>query len=412
MAKQQASFYEIFNQSKEDSTVDIMIYGAIPHLDMDSWEIKNDAEKFVSDFKKLEKDYDRINIHINSPGGSLYHTFPIFNVIANSKKEIHTYNDGLAASAAGVLLLAGKKIHSAKNAFLMIHRASGMAKGNATVLRNQADTLEKYEGVIAEHFADMSGKSKEDIINSYFNGKDHFLTAEEALEEGFIHEIEEYESEDAPPSNIKNMAFGEVMNLYRPEDRSESFIQKITNHIRNTFNLKDKSAAQTPGAPEHSETPTITNTDMNFDNSIQLLDKESLTAEDIAAIKAELSAYREAGEKFTAQEVQNRIDAATAPLSEEITNLSTEKANVEQLANSLKDEKAQLEASKTNLETENNSLKLTVEAYRKSGVKPDLAGNDKPDPIEGEEGPENFTSQADLEVKKMREAAGITPAQA
>jgi ATP-dependent Clp protease, protease subunit len=412
MARQQASFYEIFNQSKEDSTVDIMIYGAIPHLDMDSWEIKNDAEKFVRDFKKLEKDYDRINIHINSPGGSLYHTFPIFNVIANSKKEIHTYNDGLAASAAGVLLLAGKKIHSAKNAFLMIHRASGMAMGNATVLRNQADTLEKYEGVIAEHFADMSGKSKEDIINTYFNGKDHFLTAEEALEEGFIHEIEEYESEDAPPSDIKNMAFGEVMNLYRPEDRSESFIQKITNHIRNTFNLKAKTDARTPEATDPDETPTITNTDMNFDNSIILLEKETLTAEDIAAIKAELTAYREAGEKFTAEEIQNRIDAATAPLSEEITNLSTEKSNVEQLANSLKDEKAQLEASKTTLETENSSLKLTVEAYRKSGVKPDLAGNDRPDPIEGENGPENFTSQVDLEVKKMREAAGLAPAQA
>jgi ATP-dependent Clp protease, protease subunit len=412
MARQQASFYEIFNQSKEDSTVDIMIYGAIPHLDMDSWEIKNDAEKFVRDFKKLEKDYDRINIHINSPGGSLYHTFPIFNVIANSKKEIHTYNDGLAASAAGVLLLAGKKIHSAKNAFLMIHRASGMAMGNATVLRNQADTLEKYEGVIAEHFADMSGKSKEDIINTYFNGKDHFLTAEEAMEEGFIHEIEEYESEDAPPSNIKNMAFSEVMNLYRPEDRSESFIQKITNHIRNTFNLKAKTDALTPEATDPDETPTITNTDMNFDNSIILLEKETLTAEDIAAIKAELTAYREAGEKFTAEEIQNRIDAATAPLSEEITNLSSEKANVEQLANSLKDEKAQLEASKTSLETENSSLKLTVEAYRKSGVKPDLAGNDKPDPIEGENGPENFTSQVDLEVKKMREAAGLAPAQA
>lgn len=412
MAKQQASFFEIFNQSKEDSTVDIMIYGTIPNFDWDTYELKNDAEKFVREFKKLEKDYDRINIHINSPGGSLYHTFPIFNVIANSKKEIHTYNDGLAASAAGVLLLAGKTIHSAKNAFLMIHRASGMAFGNASLLRQQAETLEKYEGVVADHFASVSGKSKEDIINTYFNGKDHFLTAEEAMEEGFIHEIEEYESEDAPPSDIKNMAFNEVMNLYRPKGAEESFLQKITNHIRNTFNLKDKSDAHTPGAPAPVPTPTITNTDMNFDNSIQLLDKESLTAEDIAAIKAELTAYREAGEKFTAEEVQNRIDAATAPLSEEITNLSTEKANVEQLANSLKVEKAQLEASKTALDTENKSLKLTVEAYRKSGVKPDLSADDKPDPITGEEGPENFTSEADLEVKRMREQAGITSSQA
>jgi ATP-dependent Clp protease protease subunit len=407
MAKQQATFFEIFNQSKEDSSVDVMIYGTIPNFDWDTFELKNDAEKFVKEFKKLEKDYDRINIHINSPGGSLYHTFPIFNVIANSKKEIHTYNDGLAASAAGVLLLAGKKIHSAKNAFLMIHRASGLSMGNATVLREQADTLEKYEGVVAEHFASVSGKSKEDILNNYFNGRDHFLTAEEAMEEGFIHEIEEYESEDAPPSDIKNMAFGEVMNLYRPQEQSQSFLQKITNHIRNTFQLKEKTDAPDAVAPDPIDSPTITYTDMNFDNSIQLLEKEALTAEDMTAIKAELTAYREAGEKFTADEIQNQIDAATATLSDEITNLSTEKSNVEQLANSLKDEKAKLEASKGTLETENSSLKLTVEAYRKSGVKPDLGGNDTPDPIPGADGPENFTSETDQDVKRMKEAAGI-----
>lgn len=403
MARQQALFFEIYNQSKENSSVDIMIYGAIPNIDWETYELKNDAEKFVKEFKKLEQDYDRINIHINSPGGSLYHAFPIFNVIANSKKEVHTYNDGLAASAAGVLLLAGKKIHSAKNAFLMIHRASAYAAGHATSLRNVADTLEKYESVVAEHFAAVSGKSKEEIISNYMNGRDHFLTAEEALQEGFIHEIEDYESEDAPPSNIKNMAFGEVMNLYSsPVQSSESFIQKITNHIRKTFNLSPAEAED----PANPASPTIHNTDMNFDNSIQLLDKESLSAEDIASIKAEITAYRQAGEKFTPEEVQNKIDAAIAPLSQEITNLSTEKANVEQLANSLQTEKAQLESAKSTLETENNSLKITLEAYRKSGVNPTNTGSQDPDPIPGEPEPENFMSETDLEVKKMKEKMG------
>ncbi|PRY90591.1 head maturation protease, ClpP-related [Mongoliibacter ruber] len=407
MSKQTTGFYEIFNKAEDKSSVDIMLYGAIPDFDLDTYKMKNQADKFVSEFKKLEKDFDRINIYINSPGGYLYHAFPIFNVIANSKKDVHTYNDGLAASAGGYILLAGKTIHTAKNAFLMIHRASGIAFGNADKMRDTADMMEKYEGVIIDRLASISGQSKEDIQDKYFDGKDHFLTAEEAKEAGFVNEIEDYESEDAPPSNITNMAFGEVMNLYKKEQHSEeSLITRITNHLRKTFTLTPaKQEGQDPPAP--TPTPNPTNTDMNFENSLSLLSKETVTAEDLAAIKAELQAYHDAGEKFTDEEVQNRITEATATLSEEITNLSTEKANAETLVSSLTEEKETLSTEKGKLDTEVKNLKVTVEAYRKSGVKPVNAKSDDPDKIDGEEGAVNFTSETDVEIKRQRAEMGI-----
>ena len=393
MATPKTSFYEIFNQSKENSSVDIMIYGTIPHMDWTSMDLKNDAELFVKEFKKLEKNYDRINIHINSPGGSLYHAFPIFNVIANSKKDIHTYNDGLAASAAGVILMAGKKIHSAKNAFLMIHRASSMAYGNAEILMDQANTLVKYEKVVAEHFAGTSNLTAEEITAKYFNGKDHFLTAEEALEEGFIHSIEDYESEDAPPSDIKNMAFSDVFNLYQPIEKEISFFEKITNHLRETFKI--------PQSPDPQPKP---NTDMNFENSLIILSKETLTAEDISAVKNEISTYAQAAEKFTAEEVENKINLATASLAGEITALSTEKSMVENLVTSLKSEKEAIETIKNELETENNNLKVTIEAYRKSGVQPLNQGTQNPDKIPGENPKMDFTSEADIELQKYKKS--------
>jgi ATP-dependent Clp endopeptidase proteolytic subunit ClpP len=403
MAKQNTSFYEIFNLSPETKTVDVMIYGAIPDLDYDTWEIKNTADRFVKDFKKLEKDFDIINIHINSPGGSLYHAFPIFNAIVNSKKEVHTYNDGLAASAGGVLLLAGKKIHSASNAFLMIHRASSFAVGNANQLRDVADTLEKYEGVIAEHFAKISGKTKDEIIETYFNGRDHFLTAEEALEAGFIHEILDYESEDAPPANISNMAFGEVMNLYRPEEKKISLIEKITNHIRNSFAGQHQPSPADPEPVIHQPT----NNEMNFENAISILNKGEVTAEDLASIKASLTAYQEAGEKFTAEEVENKVNEITSPLTAEIDNLNTQINTINETLNSLTAEKANLVTEKEALATENSSLKVTVEAYRKSGVQPDLLGGDNPEPIPGQAEPENFLSETDIEIRKQRAALGL-----
>jgi ATP-dependent Clp protease, protease subunit len=402
MSKQHHSFYEILNKSTEAGSVDILIYGAIPEMDWDTYTMKNTAEKFVKDFKALEKEYDRINIHINSPGGSLYHAFPIYNAIASSSKEIHTYNDGLAASAGGVLLIAGKTIHTAKNSFLMIHRAAGALMGNAEQLRDYADILEKYEKLIAGRFADKSGMTEEAFTSKFFNGKDHFLTADEAKEYGFVDIIEDYESENAPPSNITNMAFGEVLNLYKPKDEPGLF-DRIVNHVRKTLNISTPAETTPPANP----TPPTLLTDMNFENSIQLLEKETLNTEDIAAIKAEIAAYRSAGEKFTPEEVQAKIDEAVQIVQNEVTLLASAKADADTVVANLTSEKVALAAEKSSLATENSSLKVTIEAYRKSGVKIDNQGSETPDPILGEEGPENFMSETDMEVKKLREQAGL-----
>lgn len=422
MPKTPTSFYEILNQSTTTKTVDILIYGSIPSFDYDTYKMKNSAEQFVRDFQQLEKDYDRINIHINSPGGSVYHAFPIFNILKASKKDIHTYNDGIAASAASILLLAGKKIHSAKNGMVMIHNALNIIWGNAEELREAADVLDKYDGVLASHYAEVSGKTKEDILAKYFDYKDHWLTAEEALEEGLIHEIEDYESEDAPPSNIANMAFDQVMNLYREKSTGkESFVTQMANRVRQLFapaNPTPPTAAVTPivtGATDgNSDSPTPspipTNTDtMDFKNSLDILAKGQVSPEDLAAIKAEIEAFTGANEKFTAAEVQNKVDAATAPLTEQITNLTTEKENLANQVTTLSNEKTALETEKTNLTTEVSNLKTDIAAYRASGVKPTAAKGADPEKIEdsSEHSEDYLYSEADAELAQIKAEMGI-----
>jgi len=413
MSRPNKLFYEITNKSSATKSVDILIYGSIPAFEEDSWRMKNTAEKFVKEFKALEKDYDRINIHINSPGGSVYHGFPIFNAIASSKKDIHTYNDGIAASMGGILLLAGKTVHTAKNALLMIHNAQSWPYGNAQDLRDEADVLEKYDGIIAQHFADKSGKSVEDIKNNYLNYKDHFLTADEAKGEGFVDIVEDYESEDAPPSDITNMAFGEVFNLYKEKDRAHNeagLIDRIKASLKKTFNLKestDPSNAEKernvprmknpPPPPPPQSTTTNNESPMDFKNSLDILNKESITPEDIAAVKAEISNFTGANEKFTAEEVQAQVNAAVSPVQTNLDTVTAEKAALEtQVSN--------LATAKSTIEAENNNLKLDIQAYRKSGVQIANAatGDDDPDPIEGEETVANFYSDADAEVKRLR----------
>jgi len=387
MSKKTTAFYEILNKSTDTKTVDLLIYGTIPSFEADTYKMKNTADLFVQEFKALERDFDRINIHINSPGGSLYHGFPIFNVIANSKKEIHTYNDGLAASMGAVLLMAGKKVHSAKNALLMIHAASGIAIGNAEAIRETADMLEKYDGIIAQHFADRSGKDLKDIQSKYLNGKDHFLTAQEAIDEGFIDLIEDYESEDAPPSNIMNMAYSEVLNLYTArEEKSPSLFDRVLNYVKDAL----KPGFESPFDSAQGDTTNTTenqpqNHTMDFQNSLNILAKDQVTAEELAAVRAEISAFTGAAEKFTTEEVNAKIDAAKADITAQLDAAKAEK---------------------TSLETQVSDLEATVNSYKASGVNPSNTAGTDTDPIPGEE-VENFLSETDVEIKRIKAAQAV-----
>lgn len=415
MPKHSTSFFEILNKSEATKTVDLLLYGAIPSWDEDTYKMKNSAESFIKEFRALEKDYDRINIRINSPGGSLYHAFPIFNAILNSKKEIHTYNDGLAASAGGLLLLAGKTVHTAKNGILMIHNAQGMAFGSAERMREVAATLDTYDTVITKLFADRSGLTDKEVKDKYLNYKDHWLDAEEAKAAGFVHEIDEYESEDAPPSNITEMAFGEVLNLYRErEEKTPGLFDRVLNYVKDAIKPGLDTAQPNPtngATPTPTPTPEPTNTDtMNFKNSLDILAKGQLSPEDVAAVKAEIDAFTGANEKFTAEEVSNQVSAATAPLTDQITNLTTEKTNLATQVQTLTNEKTAIEGEKTTLAAQVTNLNLDIQAYRASGLKPTNAKGDTPDPIPGAGSADNFYCETDEAVKKLRAEAGIVPA--
>jgi ATP-dependent Clp endopeptidase proteolytic subunit ClpP len=405
MARKNQKFYEIVNQSDDSKSVDILMYGSIPSWDEDTYKMKNSAESFAKELKNLEKDYDRINIHINSPGGSLYHAFPIFNAIRNSKKEIHTYNDGLAASAGGLLLLAGKKVHTAKNGILMIHNAMAWAYGNSDDFRETMKTLDTYDGIIAKLFAERTGMSEEDVKEKYLNYKDHWLDAEEALEAGFIDEIEEYESEDAPPSNITEMAFNEVLNLYRAkEEKSESFLDKVVNKVRAVMGADSKETAASRTSPRSDESDKETastakadlavtepqlnhkpKTDMDFKNALEILNKENPSAEELQAVKNDITAFTGANERFTAEEVTAKVDAAKQEIQNQLDAANTEKTNLE---NKVKD------------------LEATVNSYKESGVTPSNVKDGKKDPIDADE-QENLLTEADIEIRNMRKQMGI-----
>jgi len=129
----------------------------------------------------------QIDLHINSPGGLVFDGITIYNLIKQHPANVTTYIDGLAASIASVIALAGDKVVMAENALFMVHQPFGMVAGNATDMRDFADKLDKVGGAISQTYLSKTGKTDEEIKTLL--DAETWMTADEALEMGFIDEI-------------------------------------------------------------------------------------------------------------------------------------------------------------------------------------------------------------------------------
>ena len=187
--------YKVSNSVSKNET-DIEIYDTIgEYLDWVSWEVKGVTyESFKNDFSRALESSDKINIKINSYGGNVNAGIAIYNLIQeNSDKNIHVIITAAAYSAAMLIAQAVKvgNRHAYSNATGLVHEGSIEPWGsfNATQLREMAADLDKFNETIAISMAETMGISVESFKETYFDGKDHLMTAEEMLSAGLIDDI-------------------------------------------------------------------------------------------------------------------------------------------------------------------------------------------------------------------------------
>jgi ATP-dependent protease ClpP protease subunit len=168
-------------QNKAGETPAVYIYDEIGY-----WG--DTAKDLVDQLQKIEG--DKLDVHVNSPGGDIFDGLAIYQALKAHPAEVTVKVDGLAASIASVIAMAGDKVVISPKATMMIHDGWSMAVGNAEELRKTADLLDKQSQVIASVYADRSPLGY---------GADHFrmlmrdetwFTADEALEAGLVDEIE------------------------------------------------------------------------------------------------------------------------------------------------------------------------------------------------------------------------------
>lgn len=185
--------YKFMNYTNADGEISLLMYG-----DIDSWGIN--AKDVVTTLCELESQYKKINLRINSPGGSVFEGLAIYNAIKNSKADIEIYVDGIAASMASVIALCGRKVYMSKYAQLMIHCVIGGAYGNTKEIENILEEMKSLENTIVKMYADKTGMSEDDIKSKYMDGQDHWISASDALDLGFIDGI--YDTDEEPKDKL------------------------------------------------------------------------------------------------------------------------------------------------------------------------------------------------------------------
>jgi ATP-dependent Clp protease protease subunit len=152
-------------------------------------------------FLESENPKKEINMYINSPGGVVTSGMAIYDTMQFIKPPVSTLCMGQAASMGSLLLTAGAtgQRYALPNARIMVHQPSGGFQGQASDIERHAQDIIKMKRRLNETYVKHTGRDYETIERTL--DRDHFMTAQEALEFGLIDKV--IESRDAGTEEAK-----------------------------------------------------------------------------------------------------------------------------------------------------------------------------------------------------------------
>jgi ATP-dependent Clp endopeptidase proteolytic subunit ClpP len=176
-----SSWYTIEAKKVNDEPiVDLAIYDEIGF-----WGVT--AKDFITELEAKKGAAKKARLMLNSPGGSVFDGFAIFNALKHSGLEIDVTVMGIAASMASVIAMVGKTISMPVNSMMMIHNASAGVFGNAAELADVIEVLKKMDASITATYMARTGKSEADVKK--LMSAETYMTAAEALNLGFATKV-------------------------------------------------------------------------------------------------------------------------------------------------------------------------------------------------------------------------------
>lgn len=153
------------------------------YAEIGAWGITADA--MCKELTAL--DAKAIDVRINSPGGDVFDGIAIHNALVAHPAVVNVHVDGVAASIASVIAMAGDKVTMARGSQMMIHEGHTVAVGAAADMRKQADLLDTVSDTIAGFYAERAGGTVPDWRGRM--RKETWYSAEEAVQAGLADEV-------------------------------------------------------------------------------------------------------------------------------------------------------------------------------------------------------------------------------
>ena len=301
-----SKFFNI--QTDSNGVGAIFLYGDIgDHYDVQSGRV-------AKELMEAEKANRRVNVRINSNGGEVYCGIAIYNALKNSKADVHIYVDGIAASMASVIALCGKPVEMSKYARLMLHSVSGGCYGNKKDMQKCIEEIESLEDSLGDIYAARLGMTKEEVKAAYFDGEDHWLTADEALRLGFIDGI--YDAEPVPEDSTPEQIYTLFNNrLVEPQNKDRMNLEEIRKHpsFKDCKSEEEVIAQAQAYAQEAGRAGSLAKENASLKARVKEFEDKA-AADEEAARKALLDAA----------EADGRINAGTRPMYENILKSSPE----------------------------------------------------------------------------------------
>jgi ATP-dependent Clp protease protease subunit len=240
-----------------------------------------------------------VEVHISSAGGSAFDAIAIYDQLKKYPGNVTTYIDALAASAASIVAMGGKTIVMSKYALLMIHKPMVDTGGNSDELLKDVQMLNVVQSRLAQIYMDKTGLDIANI-NTLINSVT-WLTADQALDLGFIDHVEDYNANITNHTLIKNY-------ISAAPAAYQKCINKILN-INSNMNIENKELIE--------KTTSVLDKIMNFFKKV--VNKQTIT---------DKGTLHHAGEIDEGTEVCQDEDMTTPAASDTYTTSSGQKIGV------------------------------------------------------------------------------------
>jgi len=276
----------------KNNPIELKIYGEIGSV--------NDGKSFTDTLENLEKEgCKNLTIRLHTYGGSVFEGVAMFNALQRSKIHIKIVVDGVAASMGSLLLMAVNEVEIADNGFIMIHSPVTTTSGNAKEHSGSAKLLLDIENNFARQYAAITGLTENEIRDRWFDGKDHWINAADAVKiglanrviPGIVKNIELLDINSFTNMNYKNV-YNKYAAIFNTKNNSE-----MKKKLIEMFDLKELNE-------ESSDTAVLIRLKEIFDGLKQQIENKSLEEEKAneKAVKSILNAAFN-DKKITASEI-------------------------------------------------------------------------------------------------------------